>query len=62
MIAAKIDNAVARLRELGGQVSPEHWTLIRAAAAELTDAADSARHLEAVTLPITEPVTATLNQ
>ncbi|PKN06639.1 MAG: hypothetical protein CVU73_15860 [Deltaproteobacteria bacterium HGW-Deltaproteobacteria-8] len=56
MIREKINSAVTRLHELGGQVSPEHWELIRAATAELKDASDSARHLETAVLVITIPV------
>jgi|GEM_PF-1327806 len=53
MIQQKINSVANRLRELGGQVSPEHYEVIRAACAELLDASESARRLEAATLSVT---------
>lgn len=60
MIQEKIQNASKLLQELGGQVSPEHYAVIREINAELADAADSARRLEGATLVDTLPLT-TLN-
>lgn len=56
MIARKINSAIARLHELSGDMSPEQRAVIRQATAVLTDAANSATHLEAATLPITVQV------
>jgi len=50
MIQEKINSVAKRLRELGGQVSPEHYEVIRVACAELADAGDFARRLEAATM------------
>ncbi len=55
MIARKINSAIARLHELGGEMSPEQRAVIRQATAVLTDAANSATHLETATLPLTVP-------
>ncbi len=56
MIHEKIDSAHNALRELGGQVHPEVFELLRLVCAELKDAADSARRLESAVLIITIPV------
>lgn len=50
MIQEKINRAANILRELGGKVSPEHYDVIRNVCAELLDASESARRLEAATL------------
>jgi len=62
MIQEKINSATSRLRELGGQVSPERYEVIRNACAELTDASESARRLEGAVLLITITVNALTNQ
>jgi hypothetical protein len=56
MIAEKIDSVSRTLRELGGQVHPEVYELLRVACAELTDASESARRLEGAVLIITTQV------
>ena len=62
MVARKSESSVKRLRELAGQIPEEQWELTRRVVAVLDECADIARNLEAATLPITTPVTATLNQ
>ncbi len=62
MLARKIESSVNRLRELAGQIPEEQWELTRRVVAVLDECADIARNLEAAALPITTPVTATLNQ
>lgn len=62
MLARKIESSVNRLRELAGQIPEEQWELARRVVAVLDECADIARHLEAAALPITEPVTAALEQ
>lgn len=52
MITEKIDSVTKTLRELGGQVHPEVYALLRVACAELQDAAESARKLEGAVLLI----------
>lgn len=56
MIHEKIDGVTRTLRELGGQVHPEVFELLRVACTELKDASDSARQLESAVLVITIPV------
>lgn len=56
MIHEKIDGVTRSLRELGGQVHPEVFELLRVACTELQDASNAARHLESAVLVITIPV------
>ncbi len=56
MIQEKIQSARKALQELGGQVPQPVWDIIRAANAELADAADCARRLEGATLVDTLPL------
>lgn len=62
MIAEKIDSVTKTLRELGGQVHPEVYELLRVACAELEDAKLSASRLEGAVLVITIPVNALTRQ
>lgn len=47
MYAHKISSANAKLGELAGQVTEKQWGLISAARAELADAQDGVKRLEA---------------
>lgn len=62
MIQEKINSVTKTLRELGGQVHPEVYELLRVACAELQDAAASARRLEGAVLCITIPVNNLIRQ
>lgn len=62
MLARKIENSVNRLRELAGFIPEEQWEIASRVVAVLDECAAIARNLEAAALPITAPVTATLEQ